>query len=176
MIDPASRTPTSALVWIPPESIWEPIQAIRARYDRHFKRWMPHLTLLYPFRPRAEFEAVADALASIDSPPIDCTLESFRFFRHYEWSHTSWLDPEPAADWKRLPAALLARFPECTDSSKYENGFSPHLSVGQARSAELAGTLQQTWTPLAWKVKELALVARNDREPFEVVKTIALPE
>jgi hypothetical protein len=42
------------LVIIPPEAVWEPIQAIRRRHDRKLRRWMPHITLLYPFRPRSE--------------------------------------------------------------------------------------------------------------------------
>jgi len=43
------KTYTTAVVLIPPEDVWEPIQKLRRVYDRHFDRWMPHLTLLYPF-------------------------------------------------------------------------------------------------------------------------------
>ena len=169
-----AKTHLSALVAIPPQELWEPIQAIRRLHDRHAKEWMPHVTLLYPFHPRDAFDGAAAALQGMGIGPFDASLASFRFFRHYEWSHTVWLDPEPAAPWKALHGELLARFPACIDASRYESGFTPHLSVGQSRTADLAGSLQRGWEPLPWKVAELALIARRDREPFEVVRTVGL--
>src|SRR5262249_27220192 len=56
MIDNATHT--TAVVVIPPADAWPPIQALRERYDRQFRRWMPHITLLYPFRPRAAWPAI----------------------------------------------------------------------------------------------------------------------
>jgi hypothetical protein len=47
---------------VPPEGVWEPIQAIRRRHDRQVHRWMPHCNLLYPFRHREEFPAILPAL------------------------------------------------------------------------------------------------------------------
>jgi 2'-5' RNA ligase len=170
----AAKTHLAALVAIPPQELWEPIQSIRRLHDRHAKEWMPHVTLLYPFHPREDFDGAAAALEGLAVDPFDVSLSTFRFFRHYEWSHTVWLDPEPAASWKGLHAELLARFPDCTDSSRHESGFTPHLSVGQSRTADLAGSLQRGWGPLAWNVAELALIARRDREPFEVVRTVRL--
>jgi 2'-5' RNA ligase len=168
------KTHLSALVAIPPQELWEPIQALRRLHDRHAREWMPHVTLLYPFRPRESFDEAAAAMATLGVAPFDASLATFRFFQHYEWSHTVWLDPEPADPWKRLHAAILARFPDCTDASRYESGFTPHLSVGQSRTPDLAGLLQQQWEPRAWRVGELALIARRDREPFEVVRTVPL--
>jgi len=170
-MDP-SKTSQSALVAIPPQELWEPIQALRRRHDRHLSEWMPHVTLLYPFRPREAFDEAASAMAGIGPGPFDVSLASFRYFRHYEWSHTVWLDPQPTEAWKRIHAALLERFPDCNDASRYEGGFTPHLSVGQSRTADLAGELQRGWEPLTWRVTELALLARRGREPFEVVRTI----
>jgi 2'-5' RNA ligase len=167
----ASKTHLSALVAIPLRDAWGPIQDIRRAHDRHVREWMPHVTLLYPFHPRESFGEAAAALAGLGVGPFESTLATFRFFRHYEWSHTIWLDPEPIDAWRRLHAALLSRFPDCTDSSKYESGFTPHLSVGQSKTAELASILQRSWTPLSWKVTEVALIARGEREPFEVVRT-----
>ena len=47
-----NKTHTTAVVLIPPEEVWEPIQALRRAHDRNFDRWMPHITLLYPFAER----------------------------------------------------------------------------------------------------------------------------
>ncbi len=168
------KTHLAAVVAVPPRTLWEPIQAIRQAHDRHLKDWMPHVTLLYPFRPRAEFDGAAAAMAALGIAPFDVALASFRHFRHNPTSNTIWLDPEPAEPWRRLQAELQRRFPDCDDASKYESGYTPHLSVGQSRTPELAGELQGGWKALAWRVAEIALIAREDRAPFEVVKTVAL--
>lgn len=172
-MDP-QKTHLSALVAIPPTDLWEPIQAIRRVHDRHVREWMPHVTLLYPFRPRDSFSEALQVLRGLGVPPFPVSLAKFHSFRHYEWSHTIWLDPEPAMEWKKLHAALLERFPDCQDVSRYESGFTPHLSVGQSSSADLAGQLQRPWAALPWRVAELALIARREREPFEVVETLPL--
>ena len=42
----------TALVLVPDESLWEPLQAIRRVHDsKHVDRWPPHVTLVYPFVP-----------------------------------------------------------------------------------------------------------------------------
>jgi hypothetical protein len=41
---------TAAFI-IPPEGVSGPIQAIRQQHDRKVGRWMPHVTLTYPFLP-----------------------------------------------------------------------------------------------------------------------------
>jgi len=170
----SSKTHLSALVAIPPQELWEPVQSIRRLHDRHAKEWMPHVTLLYPFHPRETFDEAAAALGGLGLGPFEVTLGTFRYFRHYEWSHTVWLDPDPPGPWKELHRAILERFPACTDSSRYENGFTPHLSVGRSRTADLALSLQRGWQPLPWRVAELALIARHNRDPFEVIRTVPL--
>ena len=52
------RSNYAAVVLIPPLEVWEPVQAIRRAHDRQYHRWMPHVTLVYPFRPRRLFEEV----------------------------------------------------------------------------------------------------------------------
>ena len=53
-----SRTYSTAVVLVPPQDVWPEIQAIRQQYDRHFDRWMPHITLLYPFRSREDWPSL----------------------------------------------------------------------------------------------------------------------
>ena len=55
----AQVTHQTGLVIIPPPAAWPPIQALRAAHDRKLRRWMPHITPIYPFLPAGEFEAVA---------------------------------------------------------------------------------------------------------------------
>ncbi len=169
-----ARTPRTAVVLVPPETVWEPIQRIRRVHDRQVGRWMPHLTLLFPFRPEEAFpEALpraAEAAASVR--PFVLTLAELRFFDHGGERYTLWLAPEPAEPVRRLQAALRERFPDCDDVSRFPAGFTPHLSVGQARGRAardaLLTRLRAEWTPLEFSVREAALIARPPDGPFRV--------
>src|SRR5688572_10979414 len=95
----AMKTHTTAVVLIPASESWGPIQAIRLAHDRHVRRWMPHITLLYPFRPRAEFAGLAERFSTVCSSvePFRVELAEMRFFRHRRESFTLWLAPEPSS-------------------------------------------------------------------------------
>ena len=94
---PPTKTICAAAVIIPPHEIWRPIQAMRARYDRHFARWMPHITLAFPFRPKEEFESLAPQFekACADIEPFEIELAEFRYFDHGRDSFTLWLEVKP---------------------------------------------------------------------------------
>jgi 2'-5' RNA ligase len=85
---------------------------------------------------------------------------------------TLWLAPEPKEDLVRLQAALQAACPGCDDLSRFAAGFTPHLSVGQAGSAEEAKQLQdawqRSWEPVRFEVSAIALLRRGAETPFEV--------
>jgi 2'-5' RNA ligase len=157
---------------------------IRARYDRHITRWMPHITMAYPFRPREEYDAVTEALAAACRSVPAFTLELARFFSfgHGRESYTLWLEPEPREPLLRLQAALAKAVPDCDDVERYEFGFTPHLSVGQAKGeatlAKLREQLQAGWQPVSFRVTEISLVWRNEPpdDIFRVDRTIHLGE
>jgi 2'-5' RNA ligase len=166
----AGKTHRTAAVLIPPKDVWQPIQSIRARYDRQVRRWMPHVTLLYPFRPRHEFDDVVPALAAAcrNIEPFEVRLDEFRSFRHGRASHTLWLAPEPQQAFTRLQSALQQAVPECDDVARHPPGFTPHLSVGQARDDKMAEALkaefQSTWAArrgVVFRATEVSLIWRN---------------
>lgn len=164
----SKKTHHTAVVLIPPEDCWEPIQAIRRVHDRHVRRWMPHITLLYPFRPRETFDEAAAALqgATAGIEPFEVVLREVRHFRHGRGSYTIWLAPEPADKLERLQAALQAAIPECDDAARYGGGFTPHLSVGQVRGSaaleELTESLQSNWQTLRFVASRVSLLWRDD--------------
>jgi len=175
------KTHHAAVVVIPPHDIWEPIQSIRRRYDRHLKRWMPHLTLLYPFRPRALFVEAEPELrhACAAIQPFRATLGELRYFAHPRGQFTLWLAPQPGEPFTRLQAALQEKYPDCDDTSRHAAGFVPHLSVGQATGRsqleERLAELKASWRPIAFDVLEIALIWREgDQDPFEVDRSVAL--
>ena len=155
----------SAVVLIPPEEAWTPVQAIRREHDRQFRRWMPHVTLLYPFLPREAFGAAIPALerACAGIAPFRVTLREFRNFAHRGRRCTLWLAPEPVEPLLALFAALARAFPECAAAPKLP--FEPHLSVGQTGRGELERLTQQLqaqWQPLTFEAVAASLIWRHD--------------
>lgn len=163
------KTHTTAVVLIPPEQLWEPIQAIRQAHDRHVRRWMPHITLLYPFRPRDAFAGLAERFAEVcaDVEPFCVELGEIRYFRHRGESFTLWLAPEPRETLVRLQAILASVVPDCDDVTRDRHGFTPHLSLAQARGTRqmltLKETLQAAWQPITFTAQAISLIWR--REP-----------
>ena len=174
------KTHRTSVVAIPPESVLEPIQAIRREHDRQIHRWMPHVNLLYPFVPREQFEAVVPTLTEACQcvSAFEATLAVFRSFTHRGGRSTLWLDPEPQARFKELQAALQNVFPDYDDQSRFGSGFTPHLSVGQVASKRalraLSESLQADWTPLHFPLEAIAVIWREADGPFQVDHWIPL--
>jgi 2'-5' RNA ligase len=162
-------------VLIPPDDLWPPIQAIRQVHDRHIRRWMPHITMIYPFRPQKQFATVAELFRkecqSIE--PFEIQFIRFRFFHHGRQQYTLWLSPEPAEPVMALQTTLWQIVPDCDDTRKFQNGFTPHLSVGQVRGKtqmeHLHEHLQSQWQPLTCMVREISLIWR-DQPPDDVFR------
>lgn len=176
------KTHSSAVVIIPPKELWSPIQEIRKAHDKQVRRWMPHLTLLYPFAPKASFNKVLPELAQVgwEQKPFELTLSHFRYFRHGRESYTVWLAPEPETAVNALHGALLGALPQFAETGSFKGGFSPHLSVGQvegtARLKRLVNELQEDWQPLRFTVREVALISRKEppNDIFQIDQTISL--
>ena len=166
-----TKTHTTAVVLIPPESAQPPIQAIRRVHDRNYKRWMPHITLLYPFAERSDFTEVTPALAKASQQIIPFSIELTRFdaFKHRK-SCTMFLIPEPTDKIARLHSALMTHLPDYDDTARFSGGFHPHLSVGQFQHRSLQSEqerLQTQWQPVQCEIASLSLIYRspetNDR-------------
>jgi RNA 2',3'-cyclic 3'-phosphodiesterase len=178
------KTHHTAIVLVPPEDVWEPIQAIRRRHDRQVRRWMPHVTLLYPFRSSAEFDRLEPALraACARIVPFAVRLALLRVFDHGPRSHTLWLAPEAGGDsLRRLQASLQAAVPDCDDVSRHAEGFTPHLSVGQARGdgdavARVHREILAGWRPVEFTACDVCLIRRGDApdDVFRVDRRIPL--
>jgi 2'-5' RNA ligase len=176
------KTHKTALVIIPPAETWPQIQAIRRVHDHQYRRWMPHITLIYPFWPMSEFSTLRETLATLCKRlvPLEITLETFRFFGHSHRSCTIWLAPDPPELLIQVQTELWRLVPDCSEVRDFPGGFTPHLSVGQApgRKAALAWVKewQASWRPLRVKLSEIALIARDDPpdDVFRVASVISL--
>ncbi len=176
------KTYASAVVIIPPARLWPPIQLIRQKYDRHVVRWMPHITLIYPFRSREEYETLTLHFSRVckDIDPFEVELAKFRFTGHSKKSYTLWLAPEPAEKLVLLQSILLSLVPDCDDLIKRYGRYTPHLSVAQAPGKmeviKLQNMLQENWQPLSFIVCEISFIWRGGPpdDVFHVIKKIGL--
>lgn len=160
-----NKTHTTAVVLIPPEAVQPPIQAIRRLHDRNFRRWMPHITLLYPFAERQDFEMITPALAKAaqQMSPFSIELTRFDAFKHRK-SCTMFLVPEPADEIARLHTILLQHLPDYDDTARFAGGFHPHLSVGQFQHRSLQTEqhrLQTEWQPIQCNMAAISLIYRS---------------
>jgi 2'-5' RNA ligase len=178
----AAKSHKTALVVIPPGEVWEPLQAIRRRHDRQTRRWMPHVNLIYPFRPEEDLAGLYLGLerASCGVRSFELELASLQHFHHGRSQFTLWLAPEPRAPLIRLHNALWRIVPDCDDVRRHGGGFTPHLGVGQVRGRpkmlRMRDELQAGWQKVRFRVREVSLIRRGDPpdDVFRVLRVFAL--
>ncbi len=172
----------SAAVIIPPEDKWGPIQEIRSKFDRQINRWMPHINIFFPFKPKALFSELEPQFSRICSEikPFRLSLKRIRYFEHKSSFFTMFLDPEPNGLIVNLHQKLLAIVPDCNDLNKFKGGFRPHLSVGQIQDKKklkpIVSALQTHWKELEFEVKCIHFIARESERSseFRIEKSIEL--
>ncbi|MFO8018044.1 MAG: 2'-5' RNA ligase family protein [Promethearchaeia archaeon] len=173
---------TSAVVIIPPESVWNPIQNIRKKYDRQIRRWMPHINLMYPFVPRSKFDDITPRFKSKCQKlkHFEITLKKVNYFHHRRQNYTLWLDPEPKNRILNLYKTFVDILPQFNDLDRFKGGYTPHLSIGQLRGKgrfkKVFSQIQRKWKPLNFKLEEIYFINRKQQQNsrFMVIKTIPL--
>ena len=171
---------TSAVVIIPPIEKWASIQEIRRLYDRNIERWMPHITLLYPFRLRSEYPNLEEVFSETCKKfePFEVSLENFLYFNHEGQNFTLWLNPEPGDSIKKIQTCILKSVPDCDDVNKFKLGFIPHLSVGQTKGKnkvlKVIFQLEQSWEKIKFWVDRIYFISREKPKTskFKIFKEI----
>lgn len=161
-------TKTSALAIVPDAVAWSAIQAIRQVHDsRQFPVWPPHINLIYPFAPERDYPDVAERLAEAIAclEPVKIRFSRFAHFG----GRVAYLVPDCEADpgLARLYDACLSVLPECRALQHRE--FTPHLTVGQFRSAQECQAFLKTCAPvdLEIEISCISMLARDTmKHPF----------
>jgi len=177
-----TKVDSTAVVIIPPKEIWGTIQDIRKKHDSYIHSVMPHITLLYPFRPQSDFSKL-ESLFSTTCNKIelfDITFNNFNYFNQGKQEYALWLTPEPEYPVITLQNKLLEIVPDCNDVHMYKKGFIPHLSVGQIKGKDnlkaLLKNLQTNWSPLKFKLASIYFIAREKPKlsEFKIKNEISL--
>ena len=175
------KTVKSALAIVPPPEIWDGFQRIRSVHDKAYKRWPPHINLMYPFLTDTGIVDVIPALMKELSQvaPFKVTFDSagFGHFTHKK-SATIWVCPSPAQKIISVEDRLLRAVPQCNDLAEFSDaGFAPHLTLGQASNATVEKTVAKfagSWTPCSCTVDALYVLTREGDEPFTVAWVLPL--
>ena len=163
----ATPTARTAVAWIPPATVWDPIQEVRHRLDPQVLRWPPHVNLLFGFIGESEFDAALPLLskAAATVTAFETQLAEVRHFTHRTDS-TLWLHPTGTA-WQRLHAELLEAFPTCRNRDAY----TPHLTIGKVADPHRTPV---KLAPVTAEVTELALLSRRADGTMQVRALIKL--
>jgi 2'-5' RNA ligase len=142
-------------------------------------------------------QGIYDRIRSVtkDIQPINVRLSAVGTFHHSKRSNTVWLDPSSSTEaLKILHTALQNEFSECNADQR---PFTPHLSVGQAKSDKDAQNLgdeikksilnhlstessnaeAEIEAALEWHVDQIYVIERKGYHGrFKIVGTIKLGE
>jgi len=138
--------------------------------------------MIYPFIPEDQFkdsiELITNGLANFS--PFKLTFSEFQYFEHAR-SFTVFLKPqtEPPDALQQLHKILFDLFPYCDElSTKSENGFSPHLTVGQFTTKNETevklSEFNRNLKHIVFKVDKINLISRSGNDPFTIKFTIPI--
>lgn len=176
----------AALVVLPPAAVAEAADVFRQQHDQAFARWMPHMTLLFPFMAPEHFsaciaaiEAGVAATGSAFPTPFRMCLDTVTWFPGKK-SVLHLAPRDVGGCMARLHEALLAMFPHLKRADRDE--FHAHLTLGQCAGQEapqIGARIQSEWPTRCkapFEVREFHLIAHLDgEERYKVVHTFALP-
>jgi hypothetical protein len=126
----------------------------------------PHVTVLNP--SPGDVVGIAETLWDFTAFDVN--------FRHLDrFPGTLWLAPDPAAPFREMTTALVARYP---DHPPYGGAFAhviPHLTVAQADLNDAAEAVAE-WLPLRARAESVVLLEHVQSEHWREVATFDLEE
>ncbi|KAJ3392322.1 hypothetical protein HDU84_004286 [Entophlyctis sp. JEL0112] len=171
---------STALAIVLPEHLHDRINAIRAKHDRAYPRWPPHINLMFPFVPLSEFAAAMPALqAALQAvPPLTLRLDAVGYFRQKPRRATYHLKPNDHSGVRALFAAVSDALPHVATR---RGEFRAHLTMGQCAEDEIeevtADLEQWLGAGITFVVRDVCLLSRDARDgrvPFRVVAAVEL--
>lgn len=127
-----------------------------------------HVTLLYPFMPPGSIDA--RVLATVARVFAAARVLDVRFMEVRRWEPSGgapegvvWLDPEPAAPFEELIAALSKAFPDFPPYGGMHDTVIPHVSLASIDRRHQDGVEAEArrWLPFRRRVGAAALIVEG---------------
>ena len=167
----------TALVIVLPDELWPRVDAIRSKHDKAFPRWMPHITIAFPFVDIALFaEAACTLKAALGCcGPLDITMSKIGSFAGKREVLYIGTDAESNEGLASLYDCVMGCFPRLRRPGR--DSFTAHATLGQwpepaARQAKAELALNfADWLPRRFAAPKLQLIAHREHAPGYTVET-----
>lgn len=173
----------TALVFIIPPHLQSDINSLRSIHDKSFRKWDPHISILYPFvEPSLLPSAIATLQAAIhsgDLQPPTLGTDEVGVFRHRK-NATIFIKPDPESEERlcRLRQILVESLGCKVGDGTHDGIYRPHLTVGQA--ALVGSSIEKLVEQVAkikgleWEGRTLAVLKREISGEMRVVEELHL--
>jgi uncharacterized protein (UPF0248 family)/2'-5' RNA ligase len=159
----------TSLCLVPPRHLWPSIDRLRALYDKAYKKWPPHINLIYPFVSPDTLPRVAEVIqaalqfrAEAGEAPLRLSLDAVDVFPH-KHDNTIFIedsDKERTAHLAGLRRDILKLL------GQRDNGYRLHMTVAQ--SEDIASSAHKflehkvdLLPAVEWEVEELHILVRE---------------
>eukprot|EP01125_Pyxidicula_operculata_P017215 TRINITY_DN6020_c0_g1_i1.p1 TRINITY_DN6020_c0_g1~~TRINITY_DN6020_c0_g1_i1.p1 ORF type:complete len:198 (-),score=24.36 TRINITY_DN6020_c0_g1_i1:33-626(-) len=142
-----------------------------------------HITLLDPFFEPEHFEASTNEMRELlqNIEPFEISLDEYGHFSKKNGS-ILWVKPHstPSSALDKLQKSLWGLYPMCDHITKISpKGYQPHVTLGKFndrnKASAMASDLNANNTsPTKFLVKEIQILSKRPREPYQVRATIPL--
>jgi endonuclease/exonuclease/phosphatase family metal-dependent hydrolase/2'-5' RNA ligase len=187
-MDPPSKfnltSTATALAIIVPTRLQPEINGLRKVHDKAYRRWQPHINVLYPFveptRLNGAVELLKSGLAAAEElGNLRVDIDDVGVFRHRK-NATVFLKPSGVSESAiRKLRAVLTDALGCEESEGTHDGeYRPHLTIGQASLLgglieKLVGKTDKV-TKIGWNIKSLAVLKREQSGEMKIIEEILI--
>jgi 2'-5' RNA ligase len=172
---------STALVVIIPVEFHDSINFWRSQYDKAYPRWMPHITLYYPFAPVDQFPDVAGRIQAAVRGFGSFEL-NFNQVSHFPQKNKSTIHLRVENDTKLQELFNDHIKPALPEIKLSHPTFVPHLTLAQTdkrNTNQMVNQIQEYFQDKNMKmtVNEIYLINRSETDlsvPFSIHSTISL--
>lgn len=167
---------SSALVIVAPPEVQVAAAPLRLKYGFEGMLRVPaHITILFPFIPLEQLDAVAVRLRQLyaDFPPFDVTLDGYGNFPTTTYLNIT--DPTPIKALFQRVHAAYPQYPPYRGTFGADD-ITPHMTVGEFTSEiERAAAEFPAYEPITFHVSRLHLLIGVEHEPIPWITHDLIP-
>lgn len=175
----------TALALVVPKHLQEEINTLRRVHDKAFRKWEPHINIIYPFVDASRLDSAVTLLRNkFQDATISklCTsIDEVGNFRHRR-NATIFLKPSSASEVALCQLRkVLVEALGCDESAGTHDGtFRPHMTIGQAgfqgEAIEKLSEKVQKLIGLNWEATSLAVLQREPSGEMTMVDELHFGE